>query len=74
VSELSIAAALSTIGRDSPRRAIDSILDQGHSVSELEVVNPESPQQFVEFGARLTRDKAHATSWLKRESVCRLSF
>lgn len=57
MSEISIAAMAPTIGRNSLRRAIGSILEQSHSVSELAVVNLESPRQFVESGARLTRNK-----------------
>jgi hypothetical protein len=44
VSEISIAAVVPTIGRDSLRRAIDSILEQSHPVSELIVVNDSQAQ------------------------------
>jgi Glycosyl transferase family 2 len=44
MSEISIAAVVPTIGRDSLRRAIDSILEQSHPVSELVVVNDSQAQ------------------------------
>jgi hypothetical protein len=52
MSEISIAAVVPTIGRDSLRRAIDSILEQSHPVSELVVVNDSQAQvSLVEDGA-----------------------
>jgi Glycosyl transferase family 2 len=52
VSEISIAAVVPTTGRDSLRRAIDSILEQSHPVSELVVVNDSQAQvPLVEDGA-----------------------
>jgi Glycosyl transferase family 2 len=44
MSEISIAAVVPTIGRDSLRRTIDSILEQSHPVSELVVVNDSQAQ------------------------------
>lgn len=52
MSEISIAAVVPTIGRDSLRRAIDSILEQSHPVSELVVANDSQAQvPLVEDGA-----------------------
>ena len=52
MSEISIAAVVPTIGRDSLRRAIGSILEQSHPVSELVVVNDSQAQvSLVEDGA-----------------------
>ena len=52
MSEISIAAVVPTIGRDSLLRAIDSILEQSHPVSELVVVNDSQAQvSLVEDGA-----------------------
>jgi glycosyltransferase involved in cell wall biosynthesis len=44
LSEISIAAVVPTIGRDSLRRAVDSILEQSYPVSELIVVNDSQAQ------------------------------
>ena len=44
MSEISIAAVVPTIGRDSLRRAIGSILEQSHPVSELVVANDSQAQ------------------------------
>ena len=44
MSEISIAAVVPTIGRDSLRRTIDSILEQSYPVSELVVVNDSQAQ------------------------------
>lgn len=44
MSEISIAAVVPTTGRDSLRRAIDSILEQSYPVSELVVVNDSQAQ------------------------------
>ena len=44
MSEISIAAVVPTIGRDSLRSAIDSILEQSYPVSELVVVNDSRAQ------------------------------
>jgi glycosyltransferase involved in cell wall biosynthesis len=44
LSEISIAAVVPTIGRDSLRRTIDSILEQSYPVSELVVVNDSQAQ------------------------------
>jgi glycosyltransferase involved in cell wall biosynthesis len=44
MSEISIAAVVPTIGRDSLRRTIDSILEQNYPVSELVVVNDSQAQ------------------------------
>lgn len=52
MSEISIAAVVPTIGRDSLRRAIDSILEQSHTVSELVVVNDSEAQvSLIKDGA-----------------------